>query len=634
MTEYTRDIKPIEYNQTPQVPAPSQTLGQDLVNLAGVGLQAYGMFENKKRDAEASRMLQSLGDLEVELTQNGLSRTQVLSKLDSRIKQIAPDASTQGFLRQRLAQQRGGFVRNQLVAAENNEEAVRLQGIESDFSLAMSQFPEYQGLVKRNADGTIDESEKLRIIQDAGDRQVDLARHQRQAAIAQERLTRQGQEAIEGAVGLSSAIQGGIDVALRPLADQYISTVNNLTVSSPENMQLLQEANAQFVNAINVYKQQTESQFTTALVSAGDDKVRKILTDNRDAVIKGLDSILNNLQAETLDQAKQTAKEIELIQGGLQLKGLKALPILSTLKEVAPEFSTLVVESLINKRPDMFTEAEAELTSVLGNPLNADAMTQDLASGVADYIENQDVSKANDLVLSTFYDVTKKVINGPALERKLAPNELNKVSGGLIGILSEAANTDDPAQIREASKMLNSDNFKEFFQQLPEDRKAALGRFVSGFNQDVLIDSTEGLLKKLQMATDTANISYDVEQGMFVVDGVKPEKLPVGGLGFNVTRQPTIQKQVDEANRYLEGIRDNAQYDTQVQDGRVLVDSMLSVHMPEGINLKGELKPYEAPEREETEQRVEQRLDNENVIRELMDRISELEKGNVIRSNV
>ena len=119
-----------------------------------------------------------------------------------------------------------------------------------------------------------------------------------------------------------------------------------------------------------------------------------------------------------------------------------------------------------------------------------------------------------------------------------------------------------------------------------------------------------------------------------MVEGVKPERLPVGGLGFNITRQPTIQKQVDEANRYLQGIRDNAKYDTQVQDGRVLVDSMLSVHMPEGINLKGELKSYEAPQREETEQQVEQRLDNEKVIRELMDRISELEKGNVIRSNV
>lgn len=624
MTEYTREITPINPNAAPRVQAPTNSLGADIANAVGTGLQAYAMFENRARENQANELVESLTGMEVELTNQGLSRTEVLSRLDKKIKEMSPDASSASFLRQSLAQRRGGFVRNQIVKEEQNEELQRQQMIEGEFQTALSNAPEFYGIVKRNADGTVDEQEKLRIIDRFGQRQLDLAEAQRRQQLAQEQIAQGGEDVINGVVNLATGLQKRIDTSLRPLADQYISTVNGMTVSSPENQQMLMEANSEFQNTLNIFTQQVESEYNSALSGLSDEKASELLRQRRDDALAQINRIKENLSTDDLNQAKKNAQMLEMMETNLKITGLENFGYTSLLQEIAPQSATLVVQSLYAKRPEMFSRAEQELIVGLNGKTDSQ-LTGDAIKNFASFYENNDTTKADDVTLSAFYDYSKKVISGPALTRDLSDMEVDKVSGGLVGILAEAAATDDPTQIQEASKLLNSDNFKVFMDQLPEERKAQMGRYINGFNQEVLIDRTDGLLRQLDMQTESFDIEYDATQGKFVLGDVVKETLPAGSLGFNVTRKNIAKKAVERANRYMDNIRENAQYETRVQDGDVLVDSMLSLHLPESIKVRGKLNVPEAQERTEQPAVDEETLkSNEQIIRELREEVLSL----------
>lgn len=624
MTEYTREITPINPNAAPRVQAPTNSLGADIANAVGTGLQAYAMFENRARENQANELVESLTGMEVELTNQGLSRTEVLTRLDKKIKEMSPDASSASFLRQSLAQRRGGFVRNQIVKEEQNEELQRQQMIEGEFQTALSNAPEFYGIVKRNADGTVDEQEKLRIIDRFGQRQLDLAEAQRLDQISKEQIAQGGEDVINGVVNLATGLQKRIDTSLRPLADQYISTVNGMTVSSPENQQMLMEANSEFQNTLNIFTQQVESEYNSALSGLSDEKASELLRQRRDDALAQINRIKENLSTDDLNQAKKNAQMLEMMETNLKITGLENFGYTSLLQEIAPQSATLVVQSLYAKRPEMFSRAEQELIVGLNGKTDAQ-IAGDAIKNFASFYQNNDTTKVDDDTLEAFYDYSKKVISGPALTRDLSDMEVDKVSGGLVGILAEAAATDDPTQIQEASKLLNSDNFKVFMDQLPEERRAQMGRYINGFNQEVLIDRTDGLLKQLDMQSESFDIEYDATQGKFVLGDVVKETLPAGSLGFNVTRKNIAKKAVERANRYMDNIRENAQYETRVQDGDVLVDSMLSLHLPESIKVRGKLNVPEAQEGTEQPAVDEETMkSNEQIIRELREEVLSL----------
>lgn len=641
MTEFTKDITPINIGSTPQFEAPTSNLGTDIANLLGTGLEVFVSEKNKQREIRTNQLMQNLSDYEVELTSNNLSRSEVLSRLDTRIKELAPDANQQSFLRNRLAQKRGGFVSNQIVQALNNEETQRQQTIERDYQQALSVIPELRGSVKRDERGMVSEQEKLRIISQSQDRILNNARAAREAAIAQEQLTQAGQQAVQGAQKLSESLNITVSENFRPLADNYISLASNLNIESPENMQLFQEAKSNLSNVGGILRQQIESQYNSALTGTSNTDARKLIEENRDAALSQLDGIFSTLNSADVDQSKKIAANLDMLQNTLKLNSLESFSTAYMLEQVAPNAGTYLVQELYAKQPQAFDAIRQELNMGLST-LSGDQITTQFANQVMGYMEDNDPTKVNDLVLSTFYDTTKSILNAPNGVQDLTSEELNKVSGGLIGILDEAANTDNPQQIKEATKMLNSENFETFFMQLPENRKAALGRFITGFNQDVLVDSTDGIFKTLGDLATTSSITYNAETGMFEAPKAGERSPQAGAMGGLFGTLPAssytdrnAQREVKKANTYLENIRKMSQYDTSGLDSRTLVDTMIQRYLPQDIKVQGTLKPYVAPEREDVivnEVNVEDtRLDNEVIIRELQSKISELESKLISR---
>jgi len=634
MTEYTRNITPIDYSGTPQVPAPAQTLGQDILNVAQTGLQMYSMFENKNREAQANSMVAELSDLEVELTKNGLKRRDVLGRLDARLREIAPNQGSQTYIRQKLAQQRGGFLTNQMVTEDRTQEQNRQNLIEGDFRQAMASFPDFQGSLKRNADGTIDEKEKLRIIETGASRQQMLFESQQEKAQATQRMTQEGNDAIVGAQQFSAAVNKRVGTVFSQMSSSYISVVQGLDVQSTENVQKLEVASANFRNVIGMAEQQIADEFNTASSATTNPRVIELLEKNRDNQLTQMVRIRENLNTSDISVAKRIAGNIQIVEQGLKLQGMQNFPLVSALEQIAPSVGRFVFEAVVNKNPDYFDEAVKQTSMGLARTISEQDGNYEFASQVIDYLDKGDTSKASDVVLSTFYQAAEKTINGPSLTRELSSSELEKVSGGLLGILAEAQATDDPKQIANASKLLASENFKVFMDQLPDERKSAMGRFVSGFSQDVLADTTDGLFKKLnEHNSNIAGVTYDADKGEFVLGETIKEQLPSGGFGFNVTRRNIVKKDVEKANLYLKRIRDNAQYDTTVQDGKTLVDTLMTQSLPSGIKVKGKLSPYEfKQETAVNEVREELRMSNADVIRKLEEQVMSLEerllKGN------
>tara|TARA_R110000764_G_scaffold239851_1_gene340243 strand:- start:734 stop:2803 length:2070 start_codon:yes stop_codon:yes gene_type:complete len=624
MTEFTRDIKPINYKAAPQFEAPSGSLGTDIVNVAATGFEIYSQYKNKQKEANVNNMLQSLGDMEVELYSNGLGERDVLRKLDSRIKELSQDADSQTYLRARLTQQRGASVRNQIVQQEQNEDLQREQGIEKDFQVAISNMPDFYGTLKRNPDGTVDESEKINIIEKFGERQVRLKEAQRLTAMGQAKLAEGEAEASQGALEISSSIGTRVDESFVNLANNYITTVDNMDVQSTDTASILQETSANFRNMMGVVSQQVESEFNSAFMATTDETARKILKENKEATLLQIEKIKTNLSSDDIDVAKKLAAQAALIQNGLKLSGLKNFGLTAMFEEVASGSGRFVTEALINKRPELFTAVEQQTAMGLGNLLSQDQTTMQFGKDVLNYMDTGDTSKASDLVLATFYDATKKILNSGVV-KDLSAAELEKVSGGLIGILAEAAATDDPAQIKEATKLLNSDNFNSFFDQLPEERKSSLGRFVSSYNQDILIDRTDGILKKLEGYKDIADIEYDAVAGEFKIGRVIPER-STSGLGVGFTKQYQLKKVIQDANTSINQIKNMSQYDPTTQDGKVLVDSALDRYLPENIKVTGELTPYVAEKREGLNGSSAKKIENKAVLKQYQDQIAELQK--------
>jgi hypothetical protein len=635
MTDFTRDIKPINVSNTPQLQTPTSSAIADAANLVSTGFDLFTAAENEKREAKTSRMVQSLRDFEVELTQNErLSRTDVLSRLDKRIKTLVPDASQQSFLRTELAKARGGFVQNQLIQTINNEETQRAAKLEADYQQALQFTPNLYSTVKMDSQGMVTDEEKVRIIQESQKSVLAKYQAQQKQAEAEAQLARGGVEALEGAVNLSSAVNALVGEDFRALADQYVSFSNSLDIQSTENAILFEEAGSNLRNVFGMLRSRVESQYSKAFTASNDDNVRKILKDNQESTQKILNSIEKTLSSNDISQVKKLASQVEYIQTNLKLSGLRNFELLSIFEEIMPTSGAMLTKAMVAKRPDLLSAAERELVGGLTQLASPESATMQLGSDLASYAQNPDPAQHTDNTLSTFYEYAKSVINSSETMRELSSIEQERVSGGLLGILSEAAATDDPQQIREATKMLTSENFTTFFNQLPEERKAAMGRFVSSFAEDVLIDRTDGLIKKLSDRKGDADISYNANTGMFEAKNVEevsrnPFSYGIqkeGSTGFqSISNKRAIEKEVEQANLYLSKIRDMSKYDPSGLDSNTYVDTLLAKYLPADIKVSGKLKPFEEDVTDSNVVDESTRLDNEVVIRELQSKITELE---------
>lgn len=632
MTEFTRDIKPVNYKSAPQLAAPSGSLGTDLVNAAATGFELYSQHKNKSREAELEKMVGDLTSFETELSQNGLSKRERLSKVDARVREMGLGASQEAHLRKTLAQRRGSYVQRDMISEVDKEAAKKEQQLESEFNAALSNAPQLFSSYKRNEDGGYSREDKISIVSDFEDLRVREFQRAKETEKYQQQLAQGGVDALEGAATASRVISSSIRDVFATTSAGFVQTLSNLDLKDPQNIKLAEEILKNGRNTFRVAKNSIESQYNSLYDSQTDPKVRELLEQNRDASMKEMDNILTTLESTDISKVDSLVQDIKLIENGLKLKGLENYPMMSMIREIAPEASKYFIQAMVVKYGDIEGRAVDELANGLMG-MDASVATQQFGKKMAEYMDTGDTTKASDLVLSTFYDFARDTItNMPA--RDLSSGEIDKISGGLLGIMQEAAATDNPKQIKEATVLLNSPNFKDFFEQLPENRQAPMGRFISSFNQDVLIDKTDGYFTKLSSWNDSvSNITYDATLGKFISEGVKEEKLPTGGLGFNVTKQGTVQKDIDKANEALEMIRTNAQYDPVTQNAKELIDTMISEKLPLGITIKGKLDIFTAKESAQQVKPEESKIrSNKDILLSLRNALDNMTEGTLVNS--
>tara|TARA_R110000851_G_scaffold152860_1_gene294665 strand:+ start:4591 stop:6558 length:1968 start_codon:yes stop_codon:yes gene_type:complete len=596
MTEYTRDIKPVDYRPA-NIPAPTGgSGGADALNAISAGIGIFGDIQNKKRQSNQDKMVGDLASYEAELSQNDVPRKDRLRKVDERIRGFGLDASSAGQLRTAFAQRRGSFVQGDMVADADNAELRKNQQLDAEFDSVYQNAPQLFSGYNRNSDGGYSREDKISLVSDFEDYRIRGYQRAKNFEVSQQLIAQGGEEAMRGAVMASNSISGDIKEIYLPTSAGLVSGFGNLDLQTDEGVA---EAESILSNARNTFRvagSTMEARYNSLIEGTSDTAVRKTLQENRDAALAQMQKIGDTLSDPDLSKMAERVQNIKLIQSGMQIQGLDNYGLVAALELVSPETSRFVVQRLVSTYPDIINQATKEMAqSILAEVDPARAVTK-FGEDFGNYMKTGDTTKANDLVLKTFYDYARDTITNMPV-RDLSAGEVDKIGGGLLGIMQEAAITDDPKQIREATRLLNSPNFQTFFEQLPDDRKAPMGRFINAFNQDVLIDSTDGYFGKLTVHNkNTSNIIYDVNLGKFVSKGVKNERLPSGSLGINITKQGVVNKDIDVANKALEMIRKNAQYDPITQNSKELIDTMIAEKLPQGIAIQGKLDVFTAKE--------------------------------------
>ena len=626
MTEFTRDIKPVDYS-APKIPnATGGSKAADAINLIGAGIDIYGDMKNKNRKAQADKTVSSLLDYEVELYKNGLGKRAVNLKLDERIRETTPDQSQQTFLRGTLAQSRGGFLRKEIVQDFQNEEMQRVNRLDTDFQDVIGRYADLDKKVNRNPDYTVSEEEKLKITQEGIDRDAASYEVSLKAQKAQVQLQGRKDEALRGVDNASQAVEGVVSQVLNPLLTEYISTINNMGLQSSDTAMMVEDQVARFGNFIGLTKQNVESQFSSFTAGTSDTDAITLLEKRKDALLGVLDTMSSNLSSGDLTQLKKNAGNLSLIQKNLQLDSLSSFKLLSGVVLNFPAMGNHLIEKIITDRPDIRAKLEQDLSSGLEQMITGDGAVLKSTQEILDYFNNPDTKKYGPEVLRSSYDIAKNMLSDKEAIAELTEEERGRIGNGLIGILYEASTTDEPSDIREATKLLNSKNFDVFFNQLSDGQKKTVGSFITNFNQDVLTDVSDGMFKKLGMTNaNTADITFDADAGKFVLGKMKEDELKGGNFGFNALKKGAIQKDIDEANNSLEIIREKAEYNTSGLDAKTSVDTLIQNYLPKEIKVNGKLTPYVAPE-VDTQEQQEVVLSNQDTVRAFDERIKQLEE--------
>ena len=593
MTEYTKDIKPVDY-RAPNIPEPTgSSVVADSLNALSAGISIYGDIKNKKRRANLDKMVGDLSAYEVELSQNDVPKTTKLRMLDDKIRGMDLDASSSEQLRTAFAQRRGSFVQRDIVSEADKAEAQRAQQLDSEFNAAYSNAPHLFSKYKRNEDGSYSQEDKISLVSDFEDYRIRSYQRAKETEKANQLLAQGGESALQGVVLASNAISGDIAEIYAPTSAGLVAGFGNLDLQTDEGVAEAESILGNARNSIRVATTVIETRYNSLIQGQTDEKVIKRLQENRDAALKQMERIGATLSDPDLSKMAERVQNIEIIESGMKLSGLDNYGLAATLEQIAPESSKFVIQRMVSTYPDIIDAATKEMAQSILAQVDPTMAVTKFGKDFEGYMETGDTTKANDLVLKTFYDYARDTItNMPS--RDLTSGEVDKIGGGLLGIMQEAAITDDPKQIKEATRLLNSPNFQTFFEQLPEDRKAPMGRFINAFNQDILIDKTDGMFTKLNELTSTHGITFNADTSEFEKSETK-----VGYLRRK--DEPSfafvdVNRTIKEANTALAMIKKNAQYDPITQNGKELIDTMIAEKLPKGITVNGKLDVFTAKE--------------------------------------
>ena len=629
MTEFTRDIKPVNYNSAkPKLAAPSGSLGTDLVNAAATGFQLYSQYKNKSREVELEKMVGDLTSFETELSQNGLSKRERLSKVDARVRELDLEASQESHLRTTLAKRRGSYVQRDIINERDSEEAQQEQQLEAEFNSAYGNAPQLFSNYTRNEDGGYSREDKISIVSDFENLRVRSFQREKAILKAEQQLAQGGVEALQGAAKASQVITSTLQDVYAASSTGFVQTISNMEFQSIEGRQLGEEVLRQGRSTFRVGRSQIESQYNSYIVGLEEGSApRKLLEADRDAALVEMDNILITLDSTDLKTVQSLATDIDLIQKGLELRGLQSFPMVSMIRTIAPEASKYWIASMTNVHPEIMQQGVKELANGLMS-VDPDAVSVKFAKEMGEYLKTGDTSKASDLVLKTTYKFASDTItNMPA--RDLSAGEVEKISLGLLGIMQEAATTDDPKQIKEATVLLNSPNFKDFFEQLPEDRKAPMGRFISAFNLDVLQDSTDGIFTKMEALRKGSGVTYNADTMEFDYS-LKGDVKRQRGEGL---LKDNTRKLIKAANLSLKMINENAKYDPITKDTKKLIDTMIAEKLPKGIPIKGDLSTFTVEDRMQQTTPAEDKIrKNKEILLSLRDAMDNISEGTLVNS--
>lgn len=621
MTEFTKDIQTLtqQASAAPQLQTNTGSLATDVISAASFGLDLYRKNKaqgelataQKAKASQATRVAEGardygnlVGGLKNQKAGGVATRARITDffKDFSAEEQISIQRTSQG-----LGQSGVDVVRTE---REREEKEISNQAIEvsGQFDMMVNQFPDLQALVERDSSGVPLDSDKPRVIELGVERIEGVTRANKQRQKAEVLLQGSIDKQRQGVGELTESINNGINASLNAVTQSYITFVNSNSLVDTDGVTALAEVNSNLQNVVALVENQVTSQFASATAGIINADTLKLAKEKEEMLLNRFSVIKNNLNLDSLDKAKSIANQLKLIENQTKLTGLDAFSLVATLESLAPNTGSIMMKAVLAGQGGVMSQLKGETMKGIASMMNDKDNLLNFTTAIGKYHEDGNPSNVDKSVLSGYYNYAKEVINSPTALDDMSTEQVDRVSGGLVGILFEASTTDNPQDIRNAVKLLNTDNFNSFMGKLPQDKKEQLGRYVQRFNEEVLVDPTDGIFKELDRATGSIDVTYDADAGVFSLGEPDADTAPdlstlrgsrsTRGNAGSQSKGPDIgqrryQVVVDKANASLQRVRDMSEYDpTFSGNARGNVDFLIGRYLPATVKVKGTLEEY------------------------------------------
>lgn len=648
-----------------QAPAPAQgdsTLGAALngaATLINAGLQIKEQQKAEQKSESIQRVEKLAQQMVLESTervQSGQSKLEVNLSLQKNVNNADLNTEERGILLDRIAELRGIKVG----AGTSDQDELPEARIDRDHQALVKNYPEIAFAVSvdlgfdTNPDGTRAHRGFLTTEEQA--KALGRAQEHLRKKLVADSLSEEADKNLETNVDLSiqqvaEAERIRIGQALSVAGTSIQALAREIGPNStPEQIQTFEENRQGFLNLVSAVEERVEEAFGQVSIRTGGSKdAREQIKFTKQALLDRVEAIRSGIESESIDQFQQTANLLKWFEEKQQLEFLESYPIIRNLRAV---FGDTIGNSLIQQSLTKNPAANAAASEIGSSALNEVLMTKGQLQGqkikaVVALQEGRtfpefDSDKREELALN-YYTIARDYIEAGDFQGE-DTDRLNSMGIAFAKVLDFSQETPSLENQKRSLDLMNSKNFQKFFEKLGLEEQQIVGRFGATFNQTVLSDRSDGIIKDLSEEASNfpeIKVRYSPEDGQFSAV-VGPRTSVLRGTEGDAQLQPELKrirhnqakvdKLVKKANLALQGLTQFKAFDPVFKDksDRQIRDFVVGTSPSRsGISVTAPLLELPAEEQEAQKRGIDLKTLNEL---KSVDQRQEKVKENITRS--
>ena len=647
MPSFQRDV-----TQTMNVgPAQAPVGKPSLEGLASMATFAIGKYQQTQKQNRQEEVLQAGERMyeeflsEVESAENpDMARKNAMKNISKKFKGFAGNHEELRLLREVFARNSGGGLQQGILAEtmDPSEQAAATKDRQVNSLLLgdpsmLNAIGSIVGtdLVNKVSDGVGTEEDKQKMLR--AHRQVVAMSAQAEAANARitEAQELAGEEALrETMAGLHDQSKSGMQ-AINLGITEFKSVLNSIPkMPTEQQADAFKAVRNNYRSALGTQVERIQQSYNDVLASGKfiDSKERAALETARDSKVKQLNDSMGTLDTLTDEQLTRMPKYLESLKSRLNIEATEAMGILAKIKGVLGEQA---VASHVNQFVNSTGEVSGMIKSAVADAYSGLVEDGTLSQGDVDTLRikriydlygDADIEQNQELAGSFYKDFGLKIQKGEVSD--LSVGALQQGTSNLIKVLKLAEDSNDPQDRKNATELLNSKGFSDYFNKLDEPDKKVVGNMVTNFNHDKITDNAVGLIKEITSSMSQKDVVYNSTTGKFellrgereLADLPFEERAGEGVIGTvargiagivgeeTPSRLQVDDRKIKEFNQVIDTVEQYKEYDAFFKDmSRKEIADFLVTFSPDAnkVKVKGSMTKFTPTHKEARETGVD-----------------------------